>query len=770
MPALAMISALSLFVGTPFPSFAAVGSPFERSPNTTLLDPILAFSDDFSSDPNTSGRWSVHRFSEDPANEVSWDAGAGQLYLTRAVAGTGVAMFAEYDLAATKWNAAFRFRTGGGTGDTNTPPGADGFVFMFYKNKAAYGRPAGGSYMGFQVDGWPSPPPLGGYGIEFDTYKQDGPSTPFAVNHVALIQDQVPNHLGHIADTRLEDNRWHSARISYDEGLVDVWIDNELVLLTDIATPNYTYTGIGFGSGTGIYTNNHVIDDFVLTMDTRPLLNLPVSPPATCEEFARMANGNYGASRGRVNSWFDHRLPFPYRSFDDHLVTWNGQELLDPQVGPDCTYGYNCYDNHNGIDFQHIGAGAESVYAAAPGVVADIWDDWPASGPRAPGYGNYILLDHGGGLATFYAHLASVRSELGLGSRVDDLTVPIGIMGNTGTIEVHLHFAAFIDENGVGGWTEDEVIDPFGWHPLPTSAIQNDPWHMPSTALWKCLLNPQAPADGAGTHIVSASGRGGVVVPPGALASSVTLELWDTPPIAEPSAGLHSARSTLWFRVLEWEGAGQGAAASADGSPSFDLPVSIQISYDPVEVLHLDVSQLAVHWWDEHASAWVPLLTDVDDTLHLATASSGVTGGFDLQAPLLCPIDSREPNDTFAAASPLFSGTPRLDLVFDIASDEDWYILDAQRGERFAATTDDLAGGVDTILELYAADGATLLLSDDNGGGGNGSRLEWAATSDTAYYLRVLPAPGSGHGCEATFALQVTSGMPVMLPLVVRGG
>ncbi len=73
------------------------------------------------------------------------------------------------------------------------------------------------------------------------------------------------------------------------------------------------------------------------------------------------------------------------------------------------------------------------VYSAAPGIVLEA--GWGG------GYGNYVLIDHGLGLTTRYAHLdkfvegLTVGSELGFGW-------PIGQVGNTSTrrVGVHLHF------------------------------------------------------------------------------------------------------------------------------------------------------------------------------------------------------------------------------------------------------------------------------------------------------------------------------------------
>lgn len=97
---------------------------------------------------------------------------------------------------------------------------------------------------------------------------------------------------------------------------------------------------------------------------------------------------------------------------------------------------------HDGIDYR-AGAGT-AIHAAAAGTVVH-------AGPRG-GYGNATIVDHGGGLATVYAHQSA--AYVAPGARVERGQV-IGAVGSTGlSTGPHLHF-----EVRVAG----EAVDPRGW-------------------------------------------------------------------------------------------------------------------------------------------------------------------------------------------------------------------------------------------------------------------------------------------------------------------
>ena len=89
---------------------------------------------------------------------------------------------------------------------------------------------------------------------------------------------------------------------------------------------------------------------------------------------------------------------------------------------------------HTGID---IGAkrGSE-IYAANSGTVI-------VAGWSQKGYGNYVVIDHGGGKSTLYAHMDKIKTSKGAKVSKGDV---IGLVGSTGySTGPHLHFEILIN-------------------------------------------------------------------------------------------------------------------------------------------------------------------------------------------------------------------------------------------------------------------------------------------------------------------------------------
>lgn len=113
-------------------------------------------------------------------------------------------------------------------------------------------------------------------------------------------------------------------------------------------------------------------------------------------------------------------------------------------------FGYDAWrgGSHYGIDVGNAGIGGANIYAAQSGVVITAYNDDGWHG----GYGNYVVIDHGGGLSTLYAHCYSTIVTEGQYVEKGDV---IGYVGTTGwSTGNHLHFETRV--NGV-------AYDPFGY-------------------------------------------------------------------------------------------------------------------------------------------------------------------------------------------------------------------------------------------------------------------------------------------------------------------
>ena len=115
----------------------------------------------------------------------------------------------------------------------------------------------------------------------------------------------------------------------------------------------------------------------------------------------------------------------------DGAAALSGVELFTlPVAPPPQVSGYDPENGHPGIDFA-AEEGAE-VYAVAGGIVTTA--DYDAE------KGNYVVLDHGGGLETEYQHLKSLL--VSAGQSVVQCQV-LGYVGSTGnSTGPHLHFEA----------------------------------------------------------------------------------------------------------------------------------------------------------------------------------------------------------------------------------------------------------------------------------------------------------------------------------------
>jgi len=231
------------------------------NPNATSQsnpDATLEFYENFASDPNTNGKWTIYRYAGDTANEFAYDSTNRRVYLTTSATYKGVMAF--FKNVATP--NGFRIRFKGGSG------GADGWAFGFFKDVTpyqTYGKSSYGGALGLKAYDGTNTYISKGYAIEFDAYQNTGdPSSA----HVALVDTSVQDPYTHIVyvntGTAVNDGATHAIEVTYYGSSIKVIIDGSTVLSSTSVSLEKTYTGIGFGAGTGAAYANHWIQEYVI--------------------------------------------------------------------------------------------------------------------------------------------------------------------------------------------------------------------------------------------------------------------------------------------------------------------------------------------------------------------------------------------------------------------------------------------------------------------------------------------------------------------------
>jgi murein DD-endopeptidase MepM/ murein hydrolase activator NlpD len=106
---------------------------------------------------------------------------------------------------------------------------------------------------------------------------------------------------------------------------------------------------------------------------------------------------------------------------------------------------YHVYRFHSGVDLG--GKYGYPIVAAHDGTVLLVRNPREGSNTGGSGYGNYIVIDHGDGFSTLYAHLKDTLVRVGAEVKAGD---KIATCGSTGTSTgPHLHFEVMTDGHTV---------------------------------------------------------------------------------------------------------------------------------------------------------------------------------------------------------------------------------------------------------------------------------------------------------------------------------
>lgn len=161
----------------------------------------------------------------------------------------------------------------------------------------------------------------------------------------------------------------------------------------------------------------------------------PEPPPSTVRQ---------SSSRGRIVQTFENRAPTQASGDKPE----GGKSLIFPTDGQ-LSQGFR--GGHYAVDISN--RSKPDVWAAASGKIIEISGGCPAREKGRQygcghGYGNNVVIDHGNGLQTRYAHLETIYVVDGQEVSQGQL---VGKMGNTGRVYgatgIHLHFE--VVDNGV---------------------------------------------------------------------------------------------------------------------------------------------------------------------------------------------------------------------------------------------------------------------------------------------------------------------------------
>ncbi|MDH4208804.1 MAG: PPC domain-containing protein, partial [Anaerolineae bacterium] len=116
--------------------------------------------------------------------------------------------------------------------------------------------------------------------------------------------------------------------------------------------------------------------------------------------------------------------------------------------------------------------------------------------------------------------------------------------------------------------------------------------------------------------------------------------------------------------------------------------------------------------------------------------------------------DPFEPDDDFAAATPLeTTGTPQTH-TFHTSTDLDFVYFVAEKGNKYRIETGDLQADCDTVIFLYDEEGTELTYDDDAGDDVLNSLLEWTAPASGTYYVKIRDFRGQA-GPEVSYQIWI---------------
>ena len=122
-----------------------------------------------------------------------------------------------------------------------------------------------------------------------------------------------------------------------------------------------------------------------------------------------------------------------------------------------------------------------------------------------------------------------------------------------------------------------------------------------------------------------------------------------------------------------------------------------------------------------------------------------------------CTPDAQEPDNEQAAARKLTVDGQPIEHNFCPNDDADWVSFDAAANTPYLIETTPLGADVDTIIELYDADG-NLLSGNDDYQPGTGSQIQHLAGTASTFYVRMRPFNPNSFGTGTEYSVSIRQG------------
>lgn len=158
------------------------------------------------------------------------------------------------------------------------------------------------------------------------------------------------------------------------------------------------------------------------------------------KKYLEVANSQLKKEQDAINKKIEEEI-IRLQSISGNIVSEKGFLWPFPASGK-ITCHFGGYDGHTGMDISARVAD-RTLVAAKSGKVIKTVTGRGNTYPWSYDYGNYVVIDHGNGQSTRYAHLDSVNVSVGQFVRQGQ---KIGMAGNTGySTGPHLHFEVRIN-------------------------------------------------------------------------------------------------------------------------------------------------------------------------------------------------------------------------------------------------------------------------------------------------------------------------------------